>query len=67
MMLGMFALLMTLGSLAACGGGSSGSNKGGGGSSDPGTASGQYVFTVTGTGNPAVTPAPTKTFTVTVN
>ncbi|MGA8087884.1 MAG: Ig-like domain repeat protein [Terracidiphilus sp.] len=68
-MLGMFLLVMTLGSLAACGGGggSSSGGGGGGGTSDPGTASGQYVFTVTGTGSPAVTPAPTKTFTVTVN
>lgn len=67
-MLGMSLLLMTLGSLAACGGGGGKSNGGGGGgTSDPGTASGQYVFTVTGTGSPAVTPAPTKTFSVTVN
>ena len=65
-MLGMFLLMMTLGSLAACGGGSS-SGGGGGKTTDPGTASGSYVFTVTGTGNPAVTPAPTTTFTVKVN
>jgi subtilase family serine protease len=63
-MLGVLALMVALGSLAACGGGGGG---GGGGTSDPGTASGTYTFTVTGTGTPAVTPAPSKTFTVTVN
>jgi hypothetical protein len=69
-LLGMFVLLLTLGSLAACGGGGGGSSSGGGsggGTSNPGTASGTYTFTVTGTGNPAVSPAPTTTFTVTVN
>ncbi len=66
-MLGMLVLMLALGSVAACGGGGGSSSGGGGGTSDPGTASGQYVFTVTGTGNPAVTPAPTKTFTVVVN
>ncbi|HMG84132.1 MAG TPA: Ig-like domain repeat protein [Terracidiphilus sp.] len=67
-MLGMFLLLMTLGSLAACGGGGGKSNGGGGGgTSDPGTASGKYVFTVNATGtDPAKTTA-TTTFTVTVN
>jgi hypothetical protein len=62
-MLGMVLALAALGSLAACGGG------GGGGQmiTNPGTAAGTYVFTVTGTGNPAVTPAPTTTFTVVVN
>ena len=64
-MLGAFILLATLGSLAACGGG--GSSGGGGGNKNPGTTSGAYTFTVTGTGNPAVTPAVTTTFTVTVN
>lgn len=61
---GMLVLLFTLGSLVACGGG------GGGGTTptkDPGTTSGSYTFTVTGTGTPAVTPAATTTFTVTVN
>jgi hypothetical protein len=68
--LGIFVLLFTLGSLAACGGGGGGSSSGGGsggGTSNPGTASGTYTFTVTGTGTPAVSPAPTTTFTVTVN
>jgi hypothetical protein len=67
-MLGAFVLLVTLGSLAACGGGgSSGGNNNGTGTANPGTTAGNYTFTVTGTGNPAVTPAPTTTFTVTVN
>ncbi len=64
-MLGVLALMLTLGSLAACGGGGGGG--GGGGNSNPGTTAGSYVFTVTGTGNPAVNPATTTTFTVTVN
>jgi len=64
-MLGVLALMVALGSLAACGGGGGSSSGGGGGT--PGTTSGVYTFTVTGTGNPAVTPAPTQTFTVTVN
>jgi hypothetical protein len=34
---------------------------------NPGTTAGNYTFTVTGTGNPSITPAPTTTFTVTVN
>jgi len=63
-MLGMLVLFFTFSSLIACGGGSS---SGGGGGSNPGTASGSYVFTVTGNGSPSVTPAPTTTFTVTVN
>lgn len=63
-MVGMVILLFTLGGLASCGGGSSG---GGGGGGNPGTTAGSYTFTVTGTGNPAVTPAPTITFKLTVN
>ena len=63
-MLGMLVLMAALGSLAACGGG--------GGSqtttvTDPGTSAGSYVFTVTGVGTPAVSPAVTETFTVVVN
>jgi hypothetical protein len=61
--LGVLALMFTLGSLAACGGGGGG----GGGNKNPGTTAGNYTFTVTGTGNPAVSPAATTTFIVTVN
>ncbi len=64
-MLGLLVLLAALGGLGACGsgGGSSGS---GGGAGNTGTTPGTYTFTVTGTGNPALTPAPTVIFTVTV-
>jgi subtilase family serine protease len=65
-LLGMLALLVALGSLAACSGGGS-SSGGGSGTKDPGTTSGLYTFTVTGSGSPVITPAPTATFTVTVN
>jgi hypothetical protein len=61
-MLGILIVMVALGSLAACGG-SGGSTPPG----NPGTSASTYTFTVTGTGNPAVTPAPTQTFTVTVN
>jgi hypothetical protein len=68
--LGVFTLVVLLGSLSACGGGGGGGSSGGGGgttTTNPGTASGTYTFTVTGTGTPAITPAPSTTFTVTVN
>jgi subtilase family serine protease len=62
-MLGMVALLVTLGSLAACGGGG-GTTK----TTIPGTTAGTYTFTVTPQGSPAPTSAAaTQTFTVTVN
>lgn len=65
-MLGMSVLIFTLASLSGCGSGG-GSNGGGGGTSDPGTASGSYVFTVKTTGaDPAATTS-TVNFTVTVN
>jgi len=64
-MLGSLVVMVALGSLAGCGGGSGSS--GGGGSSDPGTLAGTYTFTVQATGNPAVNPAVSTTFTVTVN
>ena len=54
-MLGVLVLLVALGGLAGCGGKNST------------TTAGAYTFTVTGAGNPAVTPKPTATFTVTVN
>ena len=58
-LLGLVVLLAIMGSLSACGSS--------GGIRNQGTTSGNYTFTVTGTGNPAVTPAPTTTFIVTVN
>jgi hypothetical protein len=66
-MLGVLALMAALGSLAACGGGGGSSGSGSGGSGNAGTTAGTYTFTVTGVGSPALTPAPTATFTVTVN
>jgi hypothetical protein len=69
--LGVFILLFIFAGLNACGGGgggSTGSTGGtGGGTNVSGTTPGVYTFTVTGTGNPAVTPAPTTTFNLTVN
>jgi hypothetical protein len=61
-MLSVLALMVALGSLTACAGGSGGST-----SSNQGTTAGSYTFTVSGTGNPSVTPAPTTTFTLTVD
>ncbi len=66
-MLGMLVLLLALGSVAACGGGGGSSSGGGGGTSDPGTASGKYVFTVNSTGGDPAKTTGTTTFTVTVN
>jgi subtilase family serine protease len=67
-MLGIFVVMMALGTLSGCNSGASSSGGGGGGASDPGTAAGTYTFTVTATGSPSVpAPAPTITFTVTVN
>jgi trimeric autotransporter adhesin len=68
-MLGIVVAMVALGVMSSCGGGG-GSGGGGGGTTpkDPGTAAGTYTFTVTSSGNPAVTPAPTNpTFTVTFN
>jgi ABC-type glycerol-3-phosphate transport system substrate-binding protein len=61
-MLVVLLMMAALGSLAACGGSSSSSSSSG----HPGTTAGTYTFTVTGTGNPVVTPALTTTFTVAV-
>ncbi len=47
-MLGMVFALAALGSLAACGGGGGGGQK----TTNPGTAAGTYVFSVSGTGSP---------------
>jgi subtilase family serine protease len=62
-MLVVLIMMAALGSLAACGGGGSSTSTTG----NPGTTAGTYTFTVTGTGSPAVTPAPTVQFTVTVS
>jgi hypothetical protein len=59
-MMGVLALMVALASLSACGGKSSSSGK-------SGTTAGSYTFTVTGAGTPASTPAPTTTFTLTIN
>ena len=67
-LLGAFVLLCILGGVTACGGGGSTGGTGSGGTNNTsGTTPGLYTFTVTGMGNPAVTPAPTTTFNVTVN
>lgn len=55
--IGALALIVVLGGLSACGGKSTPS----------GTTAGSYTFTVTGTGSPAENPAPTTTFTLTIN
>jgi len=62
-MLGILIVMAVLGSLAACGGGTFSGTV----NVTPGTTAGTYTFTVTGTGNPAVTYALPATFTVTVN
>jgi hypothetical protein len=61
-MLSVLVLLAVFAGLSACGG----SNSGGGGGNS-GTTAGTYTFMVLATGNPPVAPAPTATFTVTVN
>lgn len=67
-LLGIVIAMAVLGVLSSCGGGGSGGGGGGGTNpSNPGTTAGTYTFTVTSSGNPAVTPAPTTTFTVSVN
>jgi hypothetical protein len=61
-MLSALALVLVLGGLSACGDFWQAPS----GSSAAGTTAGSYVFTVTGTGTPAIT-AVTTTFTVTIN
>jgi ABC-type glycerol-3-phosphate transport system substrate-binding protein len=61
-MLGLLLLMAALGGLTACGGHSTLT-----GSGNSGTTAGSYTFTVTGTGGPSVTSAPTTTFTLTIN
>jgi hypothetical protein len=60
-MLSALVLMAVVGGLAACGG--HGSKPSG----NSGTTAGSYTFTVTGTGSPLVSPAPTTTFTLTIN
>jgi hypothetical protein len=62
--LGMVFLLAALASLSACGGGGA---SGGGSSGIPGTTSGAYTFTLTGTGTDILKTTATTTFIVTVN
>ena len=63
-LLGAVVVMALLGGLSGCG---DFWEAPGGNSTKTGTTAGNYTFTVTGTGNPAVTAAPTTTFTVTVN
>ncbi len=67
-MLGILVAMLALVVLSSCGGGSSGGGGGGGTNpTNPGTAAGTYTFTVTSSSTSAVTPAPSGTFTVSVN
>jgi hypothetical protein len=66
-MLCLLAAMVALGVLSSCGGSSGGTCTTNCVASNPGTAAGTYTFTVTSSGNPAVSPAPSATFTVTVN
>jgi hypothetical protein len=68
-MLGLLLVMAALGSFSACGGGGSASSGGGGGggSGNPGTTPGTYLFTVTATGTPAVSPTPSVSFSLLVN
>jgi hypothetical protein len=67
-MLGIMVALVVLGALSSCGGGNGGGGGGGGTNpTNPGTTAGTYTFAVTSSGTPAITPAPTTTFTVSVN
>ena len=67
-MLGIVVAMAVIGVLSSCGGGISGGGGGGGTNpSNPGTAAGTYTFTVTSSSTNPVTPAPSGTFTVSVN
>lgn len=66
-MLGVLVMMLAFGAFSACGGGGGSSGGGGGGSSDPGTASGQYIFTVKATGTDSASTTANTMFTVTVN
>jgi len=76
--LGLLLMMAALGGVTSCGGGGSASSGGasgtcnsgaplGGACGDPGTAAGTYTFTVSGTGNPAITTQPLGSFSVLVN
>lgn len=65
-MLAGFVLLILLGIVASCGGGSS-NNNGPGTNPDPGTTSGDYSITISGTGNDSAQIKASTTFTLTVN
>lgn len=60
-MLCALGLIAALGAITACSGGITQPNQG-----SHGTTAGSYTFTVTGTGTPAVNPAPTTMFTVVI-
>ena len=63
---GALVLLLAIGGITACGGGG-GSTGGSGGVGSPGTTAGMYVFAITSSGSPSVTPAPNATISLTVN
>ncbi len=60
-MLGALVVMAALGSISGCSSATSGGSTG-----TSGTTAGVYTFTVTGTGSPAISPAPSATFTLTV-
>jgi hypothetical protein len=62
LMLSILALMAALGSMTACTSPLKLTNP-----SQVGTSAGSYTFTVTGTGSPLISPAPTATFTVTID
>jgi hypothetical protein len=59
-MLGLMLLLAAMGTVSGCGGSSSSTH------GQSGTTAGSYTFTVSAAGNPVQTPAPTATFTLTI-
>jgi len=61
-MLGILVLIAAFGVISGCS-----NNLNGAGKNSRGTTAGSYTFTITGTGSPIVTPAPTTTFTLIVN
>jgi trimeric autotransporter adhesin len=63
---GVLVLIAAFGTLSACGG-SNGGGGGGGGGGSTGTTAGTYTFTVTATGMPAISSAPSTIITLTVN